>query len=138
MLGSAVLSAPHVCSRLCVPPLPATCSTYTHCPWASPRLLHPAAPASFWHLLAALALRRTCPAGMIGRTSAFCMTDSGEEERSWFLSTAVSLFLKHAVLWWKENEVWAVKFPEFSVLHCLPVCRSESSAPSLPLVCAEM
>lgn len=138
MLGSAVLSDPHVRARGSVFLHSLPRAPRTRYPRASPRLLHTAAPASFWHLLAALALRRTCPAGMIGRTSAFCMTDSREEERSWFLSTAVSLFLKHAVLWWKENEVWAVKFPEFSVLHCLPVCRSESSAPSLPLVCAEM
>lgn len=66
------------------------------------------------------------------------MIDDGDEERTYFLGKAVTLFLKHEILWRKENGFWIVMFLGVSVLQCLPIRRPESSAPSLSLISADI
>lgn len=66
------------------------------------------------------------------------MIDNGEEARTYFLSKAVSLFLKREILWWRENGFWIVTSPGVSMLQCLPTRRPEGSAPSLSLISADI
>lgn len=66
------------------------------------------------------------------------MTDDGQEEKTYFLSKTVSLFLKREILWWGENGFWIVTVLGVSMLQCLPIQRPGSSVPSRSLISADV